>query len=92
MKKGRGNRIPDNAELFSGLVWTGEQSVEIGLVDKLGSAGYVAREVVGQENIVDYTQQPDFFERFAERIGTTMANVMATRLGIDGGLNCSGLR
>ena len=75
VKKGRGSRLNVNYPgVFSGLFWTGEQSLKIGLVDGLGSVGYVAREVVKQENIVDFTSRPDYFQRFANRIGVAMAN------------------
>ena len=74
VKSGRGDRLVDDPQLFSGLFWTGDKALELGLIDGLGSAGYVAREVVGEENIVDYTYQEDLFERFASRIGSAMAS------------------
>lgn len=76
VKAGRGKRLKDHPDLFSGLVWTGEQGVELGLVDGLGSASYVAREVIGVEDIVDYTPQENLLDRFAERIGVASANVL----------------
>ena len=78
VKKGRGDRLQaDNDSLFSGLVWTGEKSVELGLVDGLGSSSYVARELIGVEQIEDFTRHPDYFEQIAERIGVAMAEVLA---------------
>ena len=74
VKQGRGDRLVDDPTLFSGLFWTGEKALELGLIDGLGSAGYVAREVVGEEEIVDYTYQEDLFEQFANRIGSAMAS------------------
>lgn len=74
VKNGRGDRLKPDESIFSGLVWTGEQGIELGLVDGLGSASYVAREVVGEENIVDFTAQPDFFERFAGGVGTALGD------------------
>ncbi|HEY9199362.1 MAG TPA: S49 family peptidase, partial [Gammaproteobacteria bacterium] len=74
VKEGRGERLKTDPRLFSGLVWTGEQGIELGLVDELGSASYVAREVIGEEEIVDFTRQPDFFERFARGVGTTLGD------------------
>jgi protease-4 len=71
--EGRGARLKDNPAIFSGLVWTGEKSVELGLVDGLGSAGYVAREVVGAEEIVDFTQQENYLDRFARSLGAAMS-------------------
>jgi protease-4 len=58
--------------MFSGLFWTGEQALELGLVDGFGSASYVVREVIGVEKIKDYTFREDVFQRFAKRLGTAM--------------------
>ena len=72
--EGRGERLKTtHPELFSGLVWTGEESVSIGLADEIGSPGYVAREVIGEEDIVDFTEKPDLLERLGDRIGVAMA-------------------
>ena len=73
VKKGRGNRLKDDPALFSGLIWTGEQSLQMGLVDGLGSAGYVAREIIGAEDIVDFTHRESYLDRFARRIGSAAA-------------------
>lgn len=75
VKKGRGDRLKDNPEIFSGLVWTGEQGVALGLVDGLGNSSYVARELIGEQKIVDYTHRPPLFDRFAERLGVALARV-----------------
>ena len=80
VKKGRGDRLDTSVEgLFEGLIWTGEAAVKIGLVDELGSSSYVAREVIGEETIVDYTVQEDILERFAERLGSSVAQVISTK-------------
>jgi len=73
VKQGRGDRLADNPEIFSGLVWTGDQALELGLVDELGSAGYVAREVIGQANIVDFTPRKSVFDRFLTNLGASVA-------------------
>jgi protease-4 len=79
VKKGRGNRLDTSVEgLFSGLIWTGESAVNIGLIDELASSSYVAREVIGEESIVNYTVKEDLLERFAERLGSTVAQVIST--------------
>lgn len=78
VKAGRGDRLKDNPDLFSGLIWNGEQGIELGLVDQLGSSDYVAREIIGQKDIVDYTYQPDFFERFSQQVSKTMINLLFT--------------
>lgn len=76
VKEGRGDRLKSETEgLFSGLIWTGEQSLEIGLVDELASAGYVAREVIGHEDIVNYTVTDDLLDRLTKRMGATMAGI-----------------
>ena len=74
VKRGRGKRLKDDPRIFSGLVWTGQQAVKLGLVDGLGSAGYVARNVIGAPRIVDYTRRVSYLDRFAKRLGVTMAN------------------
>ena len=80
VKKGRGDRLDTSVDgLFSGLVWTGEAAVNIGLVDELASTSYVAREVIGEENIINYTVKEDILERFAERLGSTVAQVISTQ-------------
>ncbi len=81
VKQGRGDRLKIDDLTFSGLIWTGEQSVELGLVDALGSSSYVAREVIGEEEIVDFTVQPDFFEQFTSGIGASMASSLVKLMG-----------
>jgi len=77
VKKGRGDRLKSDLEgLFSGLIWTGEQSLEIGLIDELASAGHVAREVIGEEDIVNFTVTDDLMDRLAKRVGATMASIL----------------
>lgn len=73
VKEGRGDRLAGGDEIFSGLFWSGEQAVALGLVDGLGSSSYVARELIGAETIVDYTKKRDIFEGFAKRLGADMA-------------------
>ena len=73
VRKGRGARLKETPEVFSGLFWSGEQSIKLGLADALGSADYVAREVIKQEEIVDYTYQETVVDRFAKRFGASMA-------------------
>lgn len=77
VKEGRGDRLKDNESLFTGLVWTGEEGVPMGLADEIGSSSYVAREVIGAEDIVEFTEKPDLFERLSDRIGVAMAKGMS---------------
>ncbi len=80
VKKGRGDRLNTDVDgLFSGLIWTGEAAVKNGLIDELASAGYVAREVIGEETIVDYTIQDDILQRFTDRLGSTVAQVISAQ-------------
>jgi len=77
IKKGRGERLKQDVKgLFSGLIWTGEQSLEIGLVDELASSSHVAREVIGVEYVVDYTLTEDLLERLTKRVGAAMASTL----------------
>jgi protease-4 len=69
VKDGRGKRLKETPEMFSGLIWTGAKSVELGLADGFGGLDYVAREVVKAEDIVDYTQKENLAEKFARRFG-----------------------
>lgn len=84
VRQGRGARLKETPEVFSGLFWSGEQSIRIGLADALGSADYVAREIIKQEEIVDFTYQDDFASRIAKRIGAsvsaTIGEVIAKQL------------
>ena len=73
VRNGRGSRLKETPETFSGLFWSGEQSIKLGLADALGSADYVAREVIKQEDIIDYTTQETVLDRFAKRFGASMA-------------------
>ena len=76
VREGRGDRLKPDDNTFSGLVWNGEQALEIGLIDGLGSAGFVAREIVGAEEIVDFTPQPDPFEAFTKNLGMAAGKSM----------------
>lgn len=81
VKEGRGDRLSgEDEEIFSGLIWTGEQSLELGLVDDLGSTGYVAREIIGEEEVVNFTYRKSYFDRFADRLGGAIADRLYTNL------------
>ena len=76
VRRGRGKRLKESPELFSGLVWTGQKSVELGLADALGSVTYVARDVIKAEDIVDFTPRENLAERFARRFGAATAEAL----------------
>ncbi len=82
VKRGRGDRLKEDASLFSGLIWTGEQSIELGLVDALGSSSYVAREIIGAEDIVDFTPKRGYLEALAERFGAAVGRGVGARLDL----------
>jgi protease-4 len=73
VRQGRGKRLKETPELFSGLLWVGTKSIDLGLADALGSVDYVAREVIKAEDIVDYTPHENVAERLARRFGAAMA-------------------
>jgi protease-4 len=68
--------LKSSPEIFSGIVWTGQKSIELGLADALGGAEYVAREIIKAEDIVDFTTRESFAERFAKRLGSASANAL----------------
>ena len=70
-------------DLFTGLIWSGEKSLELGLVDALGSSGYVAREVIGAEDIVDFTPARSLLDRLADRLGVGMAKALRANLRLE---------
>ena len=74
VREGRGKRLKDSPEIFSGLIWTGERSVDLGLADGFGSLEYVARELIKAEDIRDYTISEGIAEKFARRFGAAAAN------------------
>jgi protease IV len=80
VREGRGNALKETRDMFSGLFWTGEQAIKLGLADGLGSAGSVARDVIEAEEIVDYSFRENVFDRFARRFGTGMAEVLGAEM------------
>jgi protease-4 len=77
VREGRGKRLKEMPEIFSGLIWSGDKSVELGLADGIGSLEHVARDVVKAELIVDYTQKENLAEKFAKRLGAGAAGALA---------------
>ena len=80
VRQGRGKRLKETSEMFSGLLWIGSKSIELGLADALGGVDYVAREVIKAEDIVDFTPRENIAERVARRFGAAMAETLV-RLG-----------
>lgn len=82
VKEGRGDRLKDTETTFSGLMWSGEQALPMGLIDGLGSPGYVAREIIGHEEVVDYTPKISPFQSFADRLGVKIAQTFIELMGV----------
>ena len=76
VREGRGKRLKENPDIFSGLVWTGPKSIELGLADALGSVDSVARDVIKAEDIVDFTPRENIAERVARKFGAAMAEAL----------------
>ena len=76
VRQGRGARLKETPETFSGLVWTGEKSVDMGLADGLGGLDYVAREVIKAEKVVDFSPKENYFEQLSERFGVRAGEVL----------------
>ena len=72
VKNGRGDRLKETPEMFSGLFWSGQQAVSLGLADQFGSLEFVAREVVKTEDIIDYTRRENVAERLVKRFGAAL--------------------
>jgi protease-4 len=77
VKAGRGSRLKDDPQIFSGLIWSGGKARELGLVDEFASAGQVARDVIGAEDVVDFTPKKDYLERLSERLGASAASSLS---------------
>lgn len=80
VKAGRGERLKETPETFSGLFWTGDQAIKLGLADHLGNLDFVAREVVKASDIIDYTRRDNVAERLVKRFGASMGESMALAL------------
>jgi protease-4 len=77
VREGRGKRLKETPDMFSGLIWTGDKSVELGLADGFGTLDSVARDVIKAEDIVDYTQKEGIAEKVAKRFGAAAASTLA---------------
>jgi protease-4 len=85
VRQGRGKRLKETPEMFSGLLWVGQKSIELGLADAYGNVDYVAREVIKAEDVVDFTPHENVAERLAKRFGATMAESLV-RFGVFNGI------
>ncbi len=83
VRKGRGDRLVEDDKIFSGLIWSGEQALDKGLIDGLASAGRVARDVVGAEDIVDYTVKPNPFDELVQQFGLSASASLLKQLRLE---------
>ena len=86
VKEGRGSRLHIDEDTFSGLVWTGEQALGIGLIDGFASSGQLARDKIKIESLVDYTHKQTILDRVTKNLGTAMADELPLSLGVKPGL------
>ena len=91
VRQGRGKRLKETPDMFSGLVWTGEQSVALGLADGFGSLDYVAREVIKAEKVVDFSPRENLFEQFSGRLGSRFGD-SAGRAALEAATGSAGVR
>ncbi|ACC70011.1 S49 family peptidase [Paraburkholderia phymatum] len=87
VKQGRGKRLQDNPDIFSGLFWTGEKSVELGLADGFGDTNYVAREIIKAPDVVDYTVKESITDRVARKFGAAVGGGAVRAMATIGKLN-----
>jgi protease-4 len=80
VRQGRGERLSKDDEVYSGLIWSGQQAIDLGLADRYGSLDYVAREVVKAEDIIDYTPRQNVAERLAKRFGAAVGEGIVAAL------------
>ncbi|WP_115708684.1 S49 family peptidase [Legionella sainthelensi] len=81
VKEGRGSRLHIDDETFSGLFWTGEQALAMGLIDGYASSGQLAREIINVPEVIDYTHKQNLFDRVTKNIGTAMADELPLSFG-----------
>jgi len=77
VREGRGSRLKETPDMFSGLIWTGQKSVELGLADAFGSTEYVARDVIKAEKVVDFSPEDTLFEALSRRLGASFGTAFA---------------
>jgi protease IV len=78
VKTGRGDRLKENPDMFSGLVWTGEEGVKLGLVDAVGNQDYVAKELIGAEKRVDFSRQEHLLDKIADKLGASFGHAIGS--------------
>jgi protease-4 len=80
VKNGRGSRLKESPEMFSGLIWTGEESIKLGIADDFGNDDYVAKKIIGAEHRVDFTQQGRLIDKLAGKLGASFGQAIGSLL------------
>ncbi|MGR8999516.1 MAG: S49 family peptidase [Gammaproteobacteria bacterium] len=80
VKAGRGDRLKETPEMFSGLVWTGEAGVKLGVADDFGNDDYVAKNIIGAEKLVDFTQQGRLIDKIASKLGASFGQAIGSAI------------
>ena len=86
VKEGRGDRLHSDNDTFSGLIWTGEQALPLGLIDGFASSGQLARDVIKIDSLINYTHKQNLFDRVTQNLGTAIADELPMSFGIKSGL------
>ena len=81
VKLGRGDRLKESDEIFSGLIWTGSQAKDLGLIDGFASTGQLLRDVIKVETVLDYTEKSNVFDQLAKNLGAEMVSQVSLALG-----------
>jgi protease-4 len=82
VKQGRGERLKDNPDLFSGLVWTGEEAIKLGLADAVGDERSVAKDVIGQKETVNFTPRERLIDRISQRLGVGVEQALQNAINL----------
>jgi protease-4 len=80
VKDGRGDRLKETPDTFSGLVWTGEESIKLGIADAIGSDSSVAKELIGAERLVDFTESEELFDKILGKMGASFSHALTSAL------------
>lgn len=82
VKQGRGERLKETPDMFSGLIWTGSEGIKLGLVDELGDVRYVAEKVIGVKRMVNFTPEENLLDRISHRFGTAVGQSLWSMAGV----------
>jgi protease-4 len=83
VKQGRGDRLKETPDMFSGLVWTGDEAIRLGLADAVGDARSVAKDVIGEKETVNFTPRERLIDRISHRLGASLATALESAVGMN---------